>query len=992
MLDVETNPRPATYDAFATYATDPDRNLVRNVETFIESLDRDRLLPKEFQTPLAVCVDGHDFRIPRAEPGSPQTLEELMRNVVRAYQESSRCLLVFSGSETLGHRWINAEIDWWRQQANSGPIYFVLTHGQLDLDSARRVVIEKLLPRTLINDRSGLSPIFFDLRGYYRKFTWGRPVRSAFELKVRHEAPTWIKMRDYEEERFRLAAHILSLKCAQPLSLEDLIPRWQAVFRLKRRINRALIGCGFVGLLAMAGIADRILEAQEIDSLGLSARAAISDQRYEEAIRIALKGLPIDRDFFWRHGWSAPEVRKLLVTLAGAAQLSAYSGQLRVDGEKSSIQSVAFDPSGTKIVAASQAGTVTVWDSRTHKRIITCAQDDAFRGYKRNLSPGSTDWVRDSRFGGSADAILSVGSYGAWIWNPNSGTGSGASGNDLCSPTVRMIGGHTRDVRTGSFSPNGNVVVTTSDDGTVWTWGSNDGIEQGQLKLPESGLPDGYRYTTDAEYSPDGKSIVVSRRDGLIALLGAVSRETQKVLQASGPAVWSVHFDKGGTRILSASANGEVVIWDLSSDRRIIFPRQASGVGKASFSSDERFIVTTSTDGVARILDATNLTQIFALKGHTRAVLSAQFSPDGKQVVTSSDDQTARIWNIGKSIIPSRVRASTYPIQSSAMSADGTTLAVGTFDGRVIIYALEDQAALRELKVLNPNVGSITSVSFGVDATAVAFSSDRGSVLLWDTAADTSRLLTTIPAGQSFVGAETTGTYVATASSGGEGQLGNQVLNVKTGSTSSLEGANLITGLELDRDGIRIAAASEASLDGKRLAYIWDTKTGKIVSYLKHDSKVLSAHFSQDGSYLATSSLDFRARVWNLKSGEITGLFSGHTLDVNSARLSSDGGRLVTASSDRTVRVWDVQSGSMTLQFAVGSEANDAFFTKDGGHVLVTTAGGEVVVYDVSWTAYIDKTLKSRVCSEKLPRSENDDPCSRSGPLSIEFWRRRISK
>src|SRR5438105_1341844 len=53
----EKEPKQFSYDGFASYATDPDRDLVRNVEKFIESLHRDRLIPKVFRDKLALCVD-----------------------------------------------------------------------------------------------------------------------------------------------------------------------------------------------------------------------------------------------------------------------------------------------------------------------------------------------------------------------------------------------------------------------------------------------------------------------------------------------------------------------------------------------------------------------------------------------------------------------------------------------------------------------------------------------------------------------------------------------------------------------------------------------------------------------------------------------------------------------------------------------------------------------------------------------------------------------
>src|ERR1700733_10184582 len=53
------------YDAFATYATDPDGDLIRAVEAFVEGFHRRPTLPQRLRRELELCVDGRDFRIPR---------------------------------------------------------------------------------------------------------------------------------------------------------------------------------------------------------------------------------------------------------------------------------------------------------------------------------------------------------------------------------------------------------------------------------------------------------------------------------------------------------------------------------------------------------------------------------------------------------------------------------------------------------------------------------------------------------------------------------------------------------------------------------------------------------------------------------------------------------------------------------------------------------------------------------------------------------------
>jgi WD40 repeat protein len=870
--------------------------------------------------------------------------------------------------------------------------FFVLTHGRLgDGPDAYR----ELLPDALIKDPTGLYPLWFDLRGYRSRTGWGRVFRSALDRKIRAESGSWNKVRIYDEERFRLAARVLSVRVGQDLSPEDLVRKWEAAWRLKRRLRRVQMWAVVAMLAAAGAILDRVLEAQNVEQLTAVAEAAAGDQDYERAMKTALSGLPLDGDFFWRHGWSGVGTRKLLAILAGASQMSAYVGQLAADSDaqgktqaRAPLQTAEFDSSGTHIVTASQAGAATIWDSRSRTPIVTCSQDEAFAGYKSSGAEGSRIWVRDSRFGPPDGTILSVGRYGGWIWSP---TCKGCEGKKplACEAKIRLTG-HTADVRTGTFSTDGSRVVTTSDDESVMEWNATSGKPIGKLDLPQSDLPKGFRYTTGAEFSPNGKFIVVGRRDGLLAIVDAETRKVTQTLKNSGAAIWSVHFDRTGQRVLASSGDGFVAIWDLPTNSRVLFFRQASGVGKSQFSPDQRYIVTTSLDNVARIWDATTLEQVFALKGHTRSVLSASFSPNGTQIVTASDDGTARLWNIGTSVLPSVVTV-TSPIQSSALSNDGQRFAIGTTDGRVIIYDLGPTGELKEDKALPPGAGAITSLSFGSGSATLVIATARGKIFRWQAGTAKPEDLTTLPEGETFAASSPDGTSTAVASSLAADKVGATVLKAQGKERIVLAEASYITGIEFDRDGKKILAGSDAGRDDEKRVLVWDATSGSKQRQLKHRGKVLSAHFSRDGARIATSTIDRKAYVWGSSSDHPLQVFSGHTYDVNSARLSADANTLVTASSDRTVRIWDVTTGLQMLKFSVGREANDAFFTSDDKHIVVATAGGDILAYDVTWAVgRRDKALKERTCAEKLSEFDEVGLCSRTGPFSSRFWQQKL--
>ena len=69
------------------------------------------------------------------------------------------------------------------------------------------------------------------------------------------------------------------------------------------------------------------------------------------------------------------------------------------------------------------------------------------------------------------------------------------------------------------------------------------------------------------------------------------------------------------------------------------------GVVAVAWSPDGTHLLTGSTDGTARIWDATTAEPLHHLTAHTSAVWAVAWSPDGTHLLTGSDDGTARIWD-----------------------------------------------------------------------------------------------------------------------------------------------------------------------------------------------------------------------------------------------------------------------------------------------------------------------------------------------------------
>jgi WD40 repeat protein len=109
-------------------------------------------------------------------------------------------------------------------------------------------------------------------------------------------------------------------------------------------------------------------------------------------------------------------------------------------------------------------------------------------------------------------------------------------------------------------------------------------------------------------------------------------------------------FSPDGKLVLgyrSSTVKGELVeVWDAATGAHRFTLRGHTGdVTSAEFNPDSRLILTTSTDGTARLWDAATGERQQVLHGHRHTVRAGRFSPDGKWVATASADGTARIWS-----------------------------------------------------------------------------------------------------------------------------------------------------------------------------------------------------------------------------------------------------------------------------------------------------------------------------------------------------------
>jgi WD40 repeat protein len=205
-------------------------------------------------------------------------------------------------------------------------------------------------------------------------------------------------------------------------------------------------------------------------------------------------------------------------------------------------------------------------------------------------------------------------------------------------PDGVKLEGHTGDINSVAFSPNGNLVVTASADGTARVWEAATGKPVAEL-LGHS------KSVNSASFSPDGKFIVTASDDATVRLWDANRFALVRMMGGTYPRpVSSAEYSPDGRFIVAASAESAWVCDPVRGEVIRKLEGHTGQVNSASFSPDSRLIVTASADNTARVWNAQTGESIATLPDHKGPVLNAMFSPDGQSVFTASEDYATRIY------------------------------------------------------------------------------------------------------------------------------------------------------------------------------------------------------------------------------------------------------------------------------------------------------------------------------------------------------------
>ncbi|MCK4579496.1 MAG: DUF2380 domain-containing protein [Candidatus Marinimicrobia bacterium] len=242
--------------------------------------------------------------------------------------------------------------------------------------------------------------------------------------------------------------------------------------------------------------------------------------------------------------------------------------------------------------------------------------------------------------------------------------------------------GHTSSVYTVAFSPDGGYALSGSGDKTLKLWE----IASGQLVRTFLGH---FGWIESVAFSPDGRLALSGGRGGdkTLKLWEIASGQHLRTFKGHTGGIESVAFSPDGRQALSGSYDNTLKLWETASGRLVrTFKGHTDFVLSVAFSPDGRRILSGSRDNTLKLWETTSGRLVRTYKGHSKDVNSVAFSPDGRHALSGSEDNTLRLWDMSpwtKSAeeLPPLVRAEIRQPSKVLPLTDRLSLAILDFKG-----------------------------------------------------------------------------------------------------------------------------------------------------------------------------------------------------------------------------------------------------------------------------------------------------------------------
>ena len=283
----------------------------------------------------------------------------------------------------------------------------------------------------------------------------------------------------------------------------------------------------------------------------------------------------------------------------------------------------------------------------------------------------------------------------------------------------RTLSGHTEAVSSIAIAPDGETLVSASEDKTIKLWS----LRTGKLLNTLTGHTN---RISDLAISPDGETLASGSYDRTIKLWSLPNGDLLQTFFGRPERIRDIAFSANGQTLISVG-DSEVKVWAVRTGKLLrVLGGNSSSARLVSFSPDGQTCAIGTLHGTLELWNPHNGKLVGTFISESSSITALTFSPDG-QILASGSSAMIQLWNPHTLRLLRTWSTETSGVASLAFSPDGQTLASAS--GTII--ELWNPHNGKRLTRLSGHSQSVRSLAFNPDGDILVSGSSDRKIKIW---------------------------------------------------------------------------------------------------------------------------------------------------------------------------------------------------------------------------------------------------------------------